>query len=69
MMRKQRELIRCVDCKYAQLMQWWDNPVIAQCTLRDEREVAMSRRLCASYEPSNKPKNIQHLTSYGHGND
>lgn len=54
--------VSCTECANATLMQWGDDPIIADCTAHRCREVASHRRSCAQYEPSaHLPKPIKHL--------
>lgn len=67
---KQRngEGIRCVECKHATYMQWFENPIIAECALLNERMVGEARRNCKLFEPSGisdiSQLNIQHFDHY-----
>ena len=56
---------RCFLCKHAILMQWFENPIVAECKIRNERYVAMSDRQCSLFEASNEatPK-ITHFDHY-----
>lgn len=61
----EREFVRCIDCKKATFMQWFENPVIALCSDQNERLVAASRRLCRGYVPSENPNpDVQHFDHY-----
>lgn len=53
----------CIDCKHSDLMQWGDDPIIAQCNIRGVREVAQSKS-CERYERSVAPKDVQHLKKH-----
>ena len=56
---------RCFLCKHATLMQWMENPIIADCKLRHERLVAMSDHQCVLFEASNNPEpEISHYDHY-----
>ena len=65
MAKKSTTLIRCIDCKNADFMQWFDNPIIAHCHEYEERMVAESKHLCADFIPSGvKSPVIQHFDHY-----
>ncbi len=49
----------CLDCKHSELMQWGEDPVIAQCSVLKTREVAAIKR-CARHERTLSPKSITH---------
>lgn len=42
--------VSCMDCKNAVLMRNGQNPIIAICNIYNERQVAVVRRICPSYE-------------------
>lgn len=57
--------VSCTECAHAALMQWGDDPIIADCKAHGCREVASHRRTCNNYEPSaHLPKPIKHLKKY-----
>ena len=56
--------VKCIDCKHATFMQWYENPVIANCQVHKERQVAQAKRLCQAFAPSNCEPEIQHFDSY-----
>lgn len=57
--------VSCTECAHATLMQWGDDPIIADCNAHGCREVASHRRTCNNYEPSaHLPKPIKHLKKY-----
>ena len=61
----ERDFVRCIDCRKATFMQWFENPVIALCKDQNERLVAASRRLCRGFVPSgNANPEIQHFDHY-----
>ncbi|MCF0195867.1 MAG: hypothetical protein HUK03_01235 [Bacteroidaceae bacterium] len=63
--KKNRETISCITCIHASLMQWMQNPIIAHCQVRDQREVAEVKRSCKEYkENSEKNPAIQHFSKY-----
>lgn len=58
-------LIRCHDCKYASLMQWFENPIVADCTLFQKRMVADSRHKCKDFVQSTvESPEIKHFDKY-----
>ncbi|MBO4906485.1 MAG: hypothetical protein J5486_05565 [Bacteroidaceae bacterium] len=57
--------VRCIDCIHGSFMQWFENPIIAQCDVFKERMVAQSRRLCKDYVPSGKSNpEVTHFDHY-----
>lgn len=64
MKKSANRIVTCYECKFADLMQWWDNPIIANCAKKEEREVAMSKRKCDMWEKDDKPKAISHYDKY-----
>ena len=61
----ERESVYCLRCKNAIFMQWFQNPIIAQCNIHNERFVANAHRICGDFLPSNNPNpDIQHFDSY-----
>lgn len=62
------QFVKCIDCKHARFMQWFQNPVIAVCLTHNERQVAEAKRLCHTFAPSNKEPDIQHFDSYDQSN-
>ncbi|MBQ9286502.1 MAG: hypothetical protein IJ209_09545 [Bacteroidaceae bacterium] len=57
--------VKCIDCTHASFMQWYDNPIIAQCKLHNDRQVACAKRICQSFAPATTRPNIEHFDSYG----
>lgn len=53
----------CMSCVHAQLARWDDNPVIAQCVLKDMKQVAMRYR-CKMYKCDTNEKEIEKRTHY-----
>ena len=53
-------IVRCIDCKFATLMQWKKNPIIAACSKKNgDRDVARTQRVCEYYrENTNQEINI-----------
>lgn len=62
--KKEKQLVRCIDCVNASCMQWMKNPVVAYCRVGDERQVAESRRYCKEFKASNVPPQITHYDHY-----
>lgn len=63
--KENEEFIRCIDCIHGTFMQWFENPIIADCNALNERMVAQSRRLCKEFEPSgNSNPEITHYDHY-----
>ncbi len=56
--------VKCIDCKHAKFMQWYENPIIAECMLHKERQVALAKRLCSLFAPSNAEPEVLHFDSY-----
>lgn len=57
--------IKCFLCKHATLMQWMENPIVADCKLHHERFVAMSEHPCTQFEASGIPEpEIIHYDHY-----
>ena len=64
MLKKPKTPVQCRYCKHAALMQWWDNPIIAQCDVTGEREVAETKRLCETFEKRVKAEIVEHFNQY-----
>lgn len=62
--KKSNEPVCCYDCKHAELMQWFRNPIIAGCKVRGEREVAQTKRKCERFEPNNGWRKVKHYDKY-----
>ena len=65
--KKDKELVRCIDCKYAVLTQRFSNPVIAGCPyirVPGLHYVAECGRYCESYAKRNSKPLITHFNSY-----
>jgi len=61
----EKKFVQCITCKHGEFMQWFQNPVIAYCHLREEKMVATSRRLCPLYSPSGQQEpEIKHFDHY-----
>ncbi len=57
-------MVTCISCKHATYKQWFRNPVIAFCKLRDSREVAMAKRICKEYVERHDEPVIEHFDKY-----
>lgn len=58
-------LVSCRNCAYATFMQWFKNPVIANCAALGERQVADSQRRCKLFVyRDNSDREIQHFDHY-----
>lgn len=58
-------LVSCMDCIHATLMQWGNDPIIAECKAHRCREVARFKRFCQQHELTKRlPKSIQHLLKH-----
>lgn len=62
--KREKELVSCINCAHAVYMQWMKNPVVAHCLVGDERQVAQSLRYCKMYKARNTPPEITHYDSY-----
>ena len=61
----EREFVRCLECRHATFMQWYENPIVAQCEQLNERMVAQSKRVCKLFSPSgNKDPHVTHYDNY-----
>ena len=68
MAKSSETYVRCQDCSNAIFMQWFDNPVVAYCFERRDRQVAQSERLCTFYKPSgNSHPEVAHFDCYENG--
>lgn len=60
--KKEPTAVSCVECANATLMQWGDDPLIADCTAHRCREVASHKRTCKDFiAEMHLPKSIRHL--------
>jgi hypothetical protein len=57
-------MVQCRKCKHATLMQWFKNPIIAQCAIHGDRQVAESNRICKEFVESFNEAPITHYDSY-----
>jgi hypothetical protein len=65
---KEKVLVHCLECAHGVFMQWFDNPVVAYCRETEERQVAMSPRLCPNYRRSLAAEpEIHHFDCYAEG--
>lgn len=63
--KSEKTLESCMECVHATLMQWGDDPLIAECSAHKCREVASHKRTCKEFRiESNLPKPIQHFKKY-----
>lgn len=63
--KNEKTLGSCMECAYATLMQWGEDPIIADCKAFESREVARPRRYCARYEQTTQlPKPIEHFQKH-----
>lgn len=51
-------LARCMDCKFSELMRNGSNPIIAVCSIKNERYVASAITNCNSYVKTVDKKEI-----------
>lgn len=60
------KMVRCLDCKHGKFMQWMKNPIICECKMTNERQVAEAYKLCNIYEENytKKAPEITHFDSY-----
>ncbi len=59
-----KEFVTCMQCQHATLMQWFENPIVAQCAKKGDRQVAQSNRICKEFRQSTAEANIQHFDHY-----
>lgn len=63
--KDEETLVSCMDCTQATLMQWGNDPIIAECKARKDREVARFKRFCQQHELEKRlPKPIRHLPKH-----
>ncbi len=59
------EFVQCLHCKHATAYyQWYENPVIAQCAIHGDRQVAQTKRVCKTYVERYGEPEIQHFDHY-----
>ncbi len=60
--------VHCVNCTHAKFMQWYENPIIAECDIYHERMVGEAHRICRHFQSSGitdvNQLVIQHFDSY-----
>ena len=59
-MAKKVVVHKCYDCLKAKLMQWADDPIIAECSQTGEREVANYPNGCTLFKQNTKEPEIEH---------
>ncbi|MBO4598840.1 MAG: hypothetical protein IKX93_00140 [Bacteroidaceae bacterium] len=61
-----KKFVCCLDCANGTFMQWFDNPIVCECSIRTAiRFVAKSSKICSDFRPSNNPNpEIRHFSSY-----
>lgn len=57
-------MVQCLNCKHATLMQWFKNPIIAQCAAHNDRQVAESKRICKEFAARTDEATVTHYDSY-----
>lgn len=59
---KQQGTVSCMTCAKSRLLQWGNDPIIAECEPKHSREVASPTRVCDFYEQARSlPKQIEHF--------
>lgn len=54
--------VSCISCSNCDLLQWGNDPIIADCKAKESREVAVVIRKCDLYSKENNlSKKIRHL--------
>lgn len=70
---KNTEVVCCMDCFWANLIQYGSNPVLAECRKKPntdnarfpyQREVASSRWICPLYKHDGSEKEIEHREAH-----
>ncbi|MBQ8050995.1 MAG: hypothetical protein IJ197_05410 [Bacteroidaceae bacterium] len=61
---KVKNMVQCLHCKHGTFMQWFQNPIICQCDIFNERFVAETRRYCDEYEKCSTKPEIAHYDHY-----
>lgn len=71
--RNNTEVVCCLDCIWAKLLQYGTNPVLADCLKKPnpdndkfpyERQVASARWICPTYKHDTKVKEIEHRDAH-----
>lgn len=66
--RKNTEVVCCMDCFWARLIQYGNNPVLADCTKKPnvdnerfpyQREVASAKWICPTWKHDSQVKSIE----------
>lgn len=64
----QKSFVKCLDCTHGIFMQWFQNPIIVYCKIREERTVAQTSRICRDFNPSgNLHPEVIHFDHYEEG--
>ncbi len=63
-MAQNPEFVQCIQCKWATYKQWFNNPVVATCGIRGDKQVAATKRICREYRERLGAPQIEHLDSY-----
>lgn len=58
---KKTEIVYCINCAFAYLMQYLNHPIIAGCKKSHQREVAKAPRTCVYYEVNKNPGEIHSM--------
>lgn len=64
--REDNAFVKCINCKQASAFyQWFENPIIAKCSILNERQVAETKRVCKLFIPMDlDAPEVQHFDSY-----
>lgn len=71
--KKNTEVVCCMDCLWAKLIQYGNNPILADCLKKPnpdsekfpyERQVASARWICPTHKHDSKAKEIEHRKTY-----
>ena len=66
--KKNTKVVCCMDCLWANLIQYGNNPVIAECLKKPnpynerfpyQREVASARRVCPAWKHDDRQKSVE----------
>ena len=58
MAKKEKQRVRCIDCKHSELTQRNNDPVISRCEFQLYRQVARPFRICEHYIKATGQKKI-----------
>ena len=61
---KNEETVQCLHCRFATYKQWFQNPVVALCSVRGDKQVAATKRVCKYYKERPDEPVIEHFDSY-----